>query len=64
MFVSTLKTMYYRLHRTENDLSDEIISVLPACRCFTNLFGYVRIVRSAEEKWRNETEWLVALSGK
>lgn len=49
---------------TEFELSDEMISLLPACRRFANLYGYVRILRSAKEKWENEPEWLVSLREK
>ncbi|MEO4054738.1 phosphotransferase [Solibacillus sp. CAU 1738] len=51
-------------YRTEYDLTDDMMSLLPACRRFANLYGYVRILRSSEEKWENEPEWLVSLRGK
>ena len=35
--------------------------IIPACRRFANLYGYVRVLRSVEEKWNNEPEWLVSL---
>lgn len=51
-------------YRTEYDLTEDMMSLLPACRRFANLYGYVRILRSAEEKWENEPEWLVSLRRK
>ncbi|ANC76295.1 hypothetical protein ABE65_005520 [Fictibacillus phosphorivorans] len=49
---------------TEYDISDDMLSLLPACRRFANLYGYVRILRSVEEKWENEPEWLESLREK
>lgn len=51
-------------YRTKYDISTDMMSLLPACRRFANLYGYVRIVRSVEEKWENEPEWLVSLREK
>ncbi|WP_102275601.1 phosphotransferase enzyme family protein [Cytobacillus massiliigabonensis] len=48
-------------YRTEYELSDDMLSLLPACRRFANLYGYIRVLRSVEEKWENEPEWLVSL---
>ena len=51
-------------YRAEYELSSDMMSLLPACRRFANLYGYVRILRSVEEKWENEPEWLVSLREK
>lgn len=51
-------------YRTEYELSDDMMSLLPACRRFANLYGYVRILRSVEKRWENEPEWLVSLREK
>ncbi|KOP82724.1 hypothetical protein AMS60_09680 [Bacillus sp. FJAT-21945] len=51
-------------YRTEYELSADMMSLLPACRRFANLYGYVRVLRSVEEKWENEPEWLVNLREK
>lgn len=48
-------------YRTEYELSEDMLSLIPACRRFANLYGYVRVLRSIEEKWENEPEWLVSL---
>lgn len=48
-------------YRTEYDISDDMMSLIPACRRFANLYGYVRVLKSAEEKWDNEPQWLVSL---
>ncbi|WP_313799246.1 phosphotransferase [Cytobacillus sp.] len=48
-------------YRTEYELSEDMLSIEPACRRFANLYGYVRVLRSIEEKWENEPDWLVSL---
>ncbi|QMV40679.1 phosphotransferase enzyme family protein [Cohnella cholangitidis] len=42
-------------------LTDVFIDVLPACRRFANLFGYVRVLRAMAEQWDNEPEWMSRL---
>jgi Ser/Thr protein kinase RdoA (MazF antagonist) len=51
-------------YRTEYDISNDEILLIPACKRFANLYGYVRVLRSVEEKWENEPEWLVSLREK
>lgn len=46
---------------TEYEVSYELEDLFPACRRFANLYGYVRILRSMEEKWDNEPDWLTNL---
>ncbi|MBU5210272.1 phosphotransferase [Heyndrickxia oleronia] len=48
-------------YRTEFEISEDMMLIIPACRRFANLYGYVRVLRSVEEKWNNEPEWLVSL---
>lgn len=48
-------------YRTEFEISDDMMSLIPACRRFANLYGYVRTLRSLEEKWDHEPQWLVGL---
>jgi Ser/Thr protein kinase RdoA (MazF antagonist) len=49
---------------TEYDVSYDLEDLLPACRRFANLYGYVRILRSIAEKWDNEPDWQTNLRGK
>ncbi|XEC93710.1 phosphotransferase enzyme family protein [Paenibacillus tarimensis] len=46
---------------TEYEVSYDLEAVLPACRRFANLYGYARTLRSIEEKWENEPDWLSSL---
>ncbi|MCW3795182.1 phosphotransferase [Paenibacillus sp. LS1] len=39
----------------------DLESMFPACRRFANLYGYVRILRSASEQWLHEPEWMSGL---
>lgn len=45
----------------EYNISEDMIELFPVFRRFADLYGYVRILRSAQEKWDNEPEWLKAL---
>ncbi|QGM30126.1 phosphotransferase [Bacillus sp. N3536] len=51
-------------YRTEFEISEDMMSIMPTCRRFANLYSYVRILRSAEEKWDQEPEWLAGLRKK
>lgn len=58
------KQIFLDGYRTEYDISDDMLSLLPACKRFANLYGYVRILRSADEQLENEPEWLGSLREK
>lgn len=48
-------------YNCENNISEDMIRLLPIFRRFANLYGYARVLRSVREKWDNEPEWLTAL---
>lgn len=48
-------------YRTEYDISDDMLKLLPVFRRYINLYGYVRLCHSSTEKWDNEPEWLTDL---
>ena len=48
-------------YRLEYAISDEMLELLPIFRRYVNLYGYVRILRSVEEKWDNEPDWMIDL---
>jgi Ser/Thr protein kinase RdoA (MazF antagonist) len=48
-------------YRLEYAISDEMLKLLPIFRRYVNLYGYVRILRSVEEKWNNEPDWMINL---
>lgn len=48
-------------YRSEYDVSDDMLKLLPIFRRYINLYGYVRVLRSIKEKWNNEPEWMVNL---
>lgn len=48
-------------YRLEYAISDEMLKLLPIFRRYVNLYGYVRILRSMEEKWDNEPDWMINL---
>lgn len=46
---------------TEYGIPSDLEEILPACRRFANLYGYVRTLRSIAEKWDHEPEWMTDL---
>lgn len=63
MFQQT-KQCFLDGYRSEYDITDDIMALIPACRRFANLYGYVRILVSMKEKWDNEPQWLTSLREK
>ncbi len=55
------KDSFINGYRSQYAVTDEMLSLQPIFRRFANLYGYTRILRSVEEKWENEPEWLVKL---
>lgn len=48
-------------YRSEYPITNEMLSLQPIFRRFANLYAYTRVLRSSEEKWDNEPQWLVDL---
>ncbi|MNJ48742.1 homoserine kinase [compost metagenome] len=55
------KQCFWDGYLTEYEVSDDMVSIMPACKRFASLYGYVRILRSLEEQWSNEPDWLINL---
>lgn len=49
---------------TEYDVSNDLDGLLLACKRFAKVYKYARILRSIEEKWANEPDWLTTLRAK
>ncbi len=45
-------------YRSQYDITDDMLALLPVFRRFANLYGYARILRSTCEAWENEPEWM------
>lgn len=58
------KAVFLKGYRTQFSLDDNLLAMMPLFRRFANLYGYTRIVRSLQEQWDNEPEWLVSLREK
>ena len=55
------KELFINGYRSEYDLSDEMMTNIPVFKRFANLYTYARILRSVEEKWDNEPQWMTNL---
>lgn len=53
-----IKAKFIAGYKTEYNISDNIISLMPIFRRFDNLYGYTRILRSTKERWNNEPQWM------
>ncbi|MBM7613790.1 phosphotransferase enzyme family protein [Alkaliphilus hydrothermalis] len=51
-------------YQSVKPLSEETLDQLHVFQRFGNLYGYTRVLRSINEKWENEPEWMVNLRGK
>lgn len=58
------KQVFLEGYLTEYEYSNDLETLLPVFRRFANLYGYVRIMKSSEEKWDHEPEWLTNLRKK
>lgn len=59
--VKFAEEQFIRGYRSEYNISDDMLELLPNFRRFANLYGYVRVLRSVNEKLDNEPEWMVNL---
>lgn len=48
-------------YRSWSPLDDDSLRQAPAFQRFANLYGYARVLRAVQEKWKHEPEWLVGL---
>lgn len=48
-------------YRSEWEVDDSQLELLPIFRRFAALFGYARVLRSTAEHWDHEPEWLMGL---
>jgi Ser/Thr protein kinase RdoA (MazF antagonist) len=51
-------------YRSEFPIQDSMLELMPVFRRYANLNGYARIVRSTEEKWNHEPDWMIELREK
>jgi Ser/Thr protein kinase RdoA (MazF antagonist) len=58
------KQSFMEGYRSEFEVTEEMLSILPACQRFADLFGYVRLLHTAKEQWDHEPEWLSGLREK
>ncbi|MDX8365715.1 phosphotransferase enzyme family protein [Cytobacillus sp. IB215665] len=56
-----MKKQFLAGYLTENEISEDMMSIIPACKRFANLYGYVRVLRSVDEQWNHEPQWLIKL---
>jgi Ser/Thr protein kinase RdoA (MazF antagonist) len=48
-------------YRTEFNVTDDTIRLLPIFNRFAKLYGYARILHAIDEKWNNEPDWMLDL---
>ncbi|MFK3939234.1 phosphotransferase enzyme family protein [Alkalihalobacillus sp. NPDC078783] len=48
-------------YRSEFEIENDMLQLMPLCRRFANLYGYVRVLRAIDEKWNHEPQWMAEL---
>lgn len=61
--IQRLSQRFIEGYRRVMPIDEEMLGLMPLFQRYANLYGYVRILRSVEEKWENEPEWMVSLRG-
>ena len=51
-------------YRSEINIDNELLSLLPVFKRYANLYGYARCLRSIHDSWNNEPEWVTGLRKK
>ncbi|MGN7313522.1 phosphotransferase enzyme family protein [Alkalicoccobacillus gibsonii] len=45
-------------YRSEFEIENDMLQLMPLCRRFASLYGYVRVIRATDEKWNHEPQWM------
>ena len=48
-------------YRSILNIEESMLSLMPVFRRYANIFGYARSLRSLNEKWKNEPDWMINL---
>jgi len=56
-----VKSLFIDGYRSAISIEESMLELMPVFRRYANLNGYIRILRSADETWKNEPEWMVEL---
>jgi Ser/Thr protein kinase RdoA (MazF antagonist) len=59
-----IKTLFINGYRTEYQINEEDLKLLPIFRRFDELCGYINLKDVTEETWDNEPEWMIGLRKK
>lgn len=58
------KCAFFSGYKSEHELTQEMLDIMPLMRRFINLYGYARLIRCTDEKFDNEPEWMINLRKK
>jgi Ser/Thr protein kinase RdoA (MazF antagonist) len=61
---SAWKDAFLAGYRLEFGIDGDLIQMLPGFRRFADLYTYARVLRSIQEKWENEPQWMQGLRRK
>jgi Ser/Thr protein kinase RdoA (MazF antagonist) len=56
-----LKAAFLQGYRSQFPLDEDMVAAEAVFRRFATLYGYTRNIRSLQERWENEPEWMTAL---
>jgi Ser/Thr protein kinase RdoA (MazF antagonist) len=55
------KDVFIKGYQSVMPVDGAMLEVMPVCRRYANLYGYVRILRAVREMWANEPDWMLKL---
>lgn len=58
------KNLFIQGYQSIMLIDESMLDIMPVFRRYVNLYGYVRILRSTKDQWKNEPEWMVNLRSK
>lgn len=59
--VESAVNQFIKGYRSEYSISDDMLKLLPVFGRYDNLYSYVRLLSSINEKWNNEPQWMIDL---
>lgn len=62
--VERVSKLFLEGYSQKYSISEDMMRLFPVFRRFADLYGYIRVLRSAQDKWANEPEWMEKLRGK
>lgn len=57
-YIEQAEKEFLRGYRTQMELAEHMLALMPVFHRYANLYGYARILRSVYDSWDNEPKWM------